>query len=169
MFDKAFDLVVMHNEGGSRKDGGYVNDPYDIGGETKYGISHAAYPKITIKSLTLDQAKAIYKRDYWLRNKCDKMPWPIACVFFDCVVNHNPIEATRWLQSALGVTADGIIGPKTLAAIDGVKTPLDVARDITLSRRDYVEGLHNYDRYKAGWNRRHLDTLIGAVQWESQN
>ena len=162
MFDTAFQLL-MQNEGG------YVDDPSDNGGETKFGISKAAYPKLDIKKLTQEQAKAIYEKDYWLHYQCDKMPWPVAWTFFDCIVNHNPIEATRWLQRALAVTADGILGPKTLAAIQAAKEPLNVARDITLARRDYVEGLHNYDRFKAGWNRRHLDTLIGAVQWESQN
>jgi lysozyme family protein len=164
MFDKAFELVMI-NEGGNRPDGGYVADPYDKGGETKYGISQAAHPDLVIAELTMDEAKAIYEKDYWLQNKCDQMPWAIGWVLFDCVVNHNPMDSAKWLQAAVGVAADGVIGTKTLAAIAKHPEPFNVARDMTLARRDYVEGLHNYDRFKAGWNRRHLDTLIGAIQW----
>lgn len=167
MFDNAFQLLMI-NEGGDRKDGGFVDDPSDNGGETKFGISRARYPNLDIKKLTRDEAKEIYENDFWLHYQCDKMPWPIAWTVFDCVVNHNATEAIRWLQIAVGVTADGILGAKTMAAIKAVKEPINVARDITLARRDYCEGLHNYDSFKAGWNRRHLDTLIGAVQWESQ-
>ena len=41
-------------------EGGYVNDPDDPGGETKYGISKRSYPALDIKNLTVEQATAIY-------------------------------------------------------------------------------------------------------------
>ncbi len=46
-------------------EGGYVNDPDDPGGETKYGISKRAHPEVDIKNLTVAQAGEIYKREYW--------------------------------------------------------------------------------------------------------
>ena len=49
-FDQVIDRVLAH-------EGGYVNDPDDPGGETKYGISKKAYPKIDIKNLTKEEAK----------------------------------------------------------------------------------------------------------------
>ena len=55
-----------------KHEGGYVNDPSDPGGETKYGISKKAYPKVDIKNLTLDDAIEIYKDDYWLPAKVDR-------------------------------------------------------------------------------------------------
>ena len=57
-FDDAFEALMAH-------EGGYANDPRDPGGETKYGISKRAYPAVDIRNLTLEAAKAIYKRDYW--------------------------------------------------------------------------------------------------------
>lgn len=164
-FDTAFDLLMI-NEGGDKPDGGYVNDPSDNGGETKYGISHAANPQIDVPNLTLEQAKAYYA-ELWTLYKCDKMPWAIGWTYFDAVVNSGPAEPNKWLQRALGVVADGVVGPATMKAVSAAKTPLDIARDITLMRRDYCEGLHNYDKFRSGWNKRHLDTLIGAVQWAS--
>ena len=61
-FLKAFEKVLRH-------EGGYVNDPLDLGGETKYGISKRSYPHLDIKNLTLDQAKQIYFRDFWQRGR----------------------------------------------------------------------------------------------------
>jgi lysozyme family protein len=64
-FDEAFDVLIGH-------EGGYVNHPGDPGGETKFGISKRAYPALDIKALTLGQAKAIYRRDYWIPAGCDR-------------------------------------------------------------------------------------------------
>ncbi|OXE36892.1 MAG: hypothetical protein CGW95_04725, partial [Phenylobacterium zucineum] len=54
-FDQAFEVLIGH-------EGGYTNNPQDPGGETKFGISKRAYPDQDIANLTLDAAKAIYKR-----------------------------------------------------------------------------------------------------------
>ena len=49
-FDKIIEVVLEH-------EGGYVNDPDDAGGETKYGIAKRWYPSVDIKNLTKEQAK----------------------------------------------------------------------------------------------------------------
>lgn len=80
-FDRAFQIVVG-------EEGGYVNDPRDPGGETKYGISKRAYPNEDIPNLTLDRAKALYKRDYWDKVRGDSITdWGQALCMFDCAVN----------------------------------------------------------------------------------
>lgn len=107
--DRAFELVI-------EAEGGYVNDPRDPGGETKFGISRRAYPTLDIKGLTREQAKEIYERDYWLAAKCQLLPWPLSAVVFDCAVNQGVGTAITLLQKALGLTQDGVVGPKTLAA-----------------------------------------------------
>ncbi|KVT60593.1 hypothetical protein WK55_09610 [Burkholderia ubonensis] len=120
-FDQAFALVVGI-EGGFSTD---QNDPGNwTGGKvgvgvfkgTKYGISAAAYPNLDIANLTPDDAKAIYGSDYWAACACDRVPWPLALFVFDCAVNQGVGAAKMTLQQALGVTADGVIGPVTLAA-----------------------------------------------------
>lgn len=97
-------------------EGGYVNDPADAGGETNFGISKKSYPDLNIKALTEDQAKAIYYQDYWLPCRCDEMPAYIAAVVFDTAVNMGQRIGIKFLQQALGVPADGIVGPITLSA-----------------------------------------------------
>ncbi len=52
-------------------EGGYINDPDDPGGETKFGISKRSYPDINIKLVTVDLAREIYKQDFWDRLNLD--------------------------------------------------------------------------------------------------
>ena len=70
-----------------RMEGGYVNDPSDPGGETKYGISKRSYPNVNIAGLSVDDAKAIYYRDYWVPAQCALKPAPLGLMLFDAVVN----------------------------------------------------------------------------------
>ena len=98
MFDKAIEIILKH-------EGGYVNDPDDPGGETKFGITKRNYPTLNIKSLTVEQVKEIYRRDYW-DGKCDWIPTTdigeeFATIFFDTVVNMGFGKATLLLQQTI--------------------------------------------------------------------
>ena len=97
-------------------EGDYTNDPNDPGGETRWGISRKAYPSLDIKNLSREGAKEIYHRDYWVPCHCNDLPRAFAISLFDCAVNQGPRIAVRIMQIALGVTVDGTIGPKTIAA-----------------------------------------------------
>jgi len=120
-FEKAFETLIGI-------EGGYVNDPTDRGGETKYGISKKAYPHLDIKNLTLDMAKKIYFEDYWKACGADQMlKYEVALELFDTAVNMGPVTAKMFLQEALNLmnrdgrsypdlNVDGKIGPATLSA-----------------------------------------------------
>jgi lysozyme family protein len=95
-FDDAFAAVIG-------VEGVYSNDPNDPGGETKYGISKRAYPNTDIKNLTLDQAKAIYRSDYWNPLQLDAKPWPTALLLFDCAVNQGRTFAATLPADPLGI------------------------------------------------------------------
>lgn len=98
-------------------EGGYVLNPADPGGETKFGISKRQYPNLDIRSLTYDAAVDIYWRDYWQALRFQKMlPDAFAVFLFDSAVNHGPKQAIIFMQRGLGVRGDGVIGPKTLSA-----------------------------------------------------
>jgi lysozyme family protein len=99
-----------------QQEGGYTLDPNDPGGETNFGISKKAYPNVDIKNLTAEQAKAIYKTDYWQACSCDDLPRAWAIAVFDTGVNQGVGKARRLMQIALGVDVDGVVGPATLAA-----------------------------------------------------
>ena len=68
-------------------EGGYVNDPDDPGGETKYGISKRAYPHEDIRALTRERAEFLYERDYWKPLGLDNYPQDAAVVLFNVAVN----------------------------------------------------------------------------------
>lgn len=85
------------NKDGSLKDG-YVANPYDPGGETKYGISRQRYPDLNIKELTLPQAVELYRRDYWEEFGCDRAEMPLAFCVFDIYVNHSIPTAKMLLR-----------------------------------------------------------------------
>ena len=118
-FDKAFNLLI-------RFEGGYVNDPDDPGSETKFGISKRRYPNLDIKNLTIEQAKEIYKRDYWDKFNGDNLPPRVAIFLLQCAVNIGLKRSCILLQSATRrllhskLKLDGIIGPKTIAAVKQV-------------------------------------------------
>src|SRR3990172_4420720 len=97
-----------------RDEGGYVNDPDDAGGETKFGISKRVYPNENIAELTIDKARAIYLKDYWQRGRCEELPADIRYIYFDTCVNMGIRTAVKLLQRAEGVTDDGAFGKQTL-------------------------------------------------------
>ena len=152
-FDQCFDKLISH-------EGGYVNDPRDAGGETKYGISKRAYPQVDIKNLTLDAAKAIYKRDYWDRAQCDKLPPTVAYLLFDAAVNSGIGQAIRFLQRAVNLADDGVIGPMTLAAVARVDAEAISARFLG-QRLEFMTKLTTWDTFGKGWARRIADQLKG--------
>lgn len=112
-------MITDWNDGISfvlEQEGGLTNDLNDPGGITKFGISKKSYPDVDIASLTLEQAKEIYQRDFWKPCKCDELPREFAISLFDSAVNQGTQVAIRIMQKALKVKDDGIMGPKTLAA-----------------------------------------------------
>ncbi len=96
-FDKAWEFT-------KRWEGGYVNDPKDPGGETKYGISKKAYPNLDIGKLTEDEAKEIYRQDYWEAAKCGELSIDLGVAVFDSAVNCGVTRALRWLDETNDTT-----------------------------------------------------------------
>lgn len=146
VWNTAFDLLMIN-------EGGYVNDPNDSGGQTKYGISKKAYPDLDIKNLTIAQAMEIYHKDYWDRCKCDYIPDALSVAVFDFAVNSGVKTAIKKLQIALGVKADGIIGNQTVGACN--RLPLKKVLDDYMNLRlDYLMSLPKWKHYGNGWGSR---------------
>ena len=151
-FDQAFDRLIGH-------EGGYVFDPRDPGGETKYGISKRSYPALDIRALTLADAKAIYRRDYWDRAQCDKMPLELAFDVFDAAVNSGIGQAIRWLQRSIGVADDGYVGPLTIGALVRDDDPSAVQARFNGHRLEFMTRLSTWDVFGKGWARRIASNL----------
>ena len=115
-FDEIVEQVLEH-------EGGYVNDPNDLGGETNWGITKRFYPELDIKHLTRAKAKDIYRRDYWDRNNVESLPQELWHIYFDMCVNMGKRTAVKVLQRAAnsmskGLTIDGGLGPNTIKALE---------------------------------------------------
>jgi lysozyme family protein len=100
-----------------RKATGYVNDPTDMGGETKFGVARNANPDLNIVGLDWEAAKRVYYRRYWLASNCDDITLfasRLAVLHFDGAVNHGIGRAGKFLQRSVGADEDGDVGPATL-------------------------------------------------------
>lgn len=145
-FEQAFERLIGH-------EGGYVNNPADPGGETNFGISKRSYPMENIRGMTLARAKALYLRDYWGPAGCDAVPDGLKFDLFDMAVNSGVTTAIRTLQNSVGAAADGIIGPRTLQAINSMPAPRLVAR-FNGWRLAFMANTPQWDKFSRGWARR---------------
>lgn len=156
LYHDLVDRVLSH-------EGGYVNDPNDPGGETKWGISKRSYPHLNIKDLTRQDAIAIYQSDFWQRVQGDKLPVPFVFQALDAAVNHGIGNAVRWIQRAAGVADDGVIGPVTLAAV-ARQEPADLVLNFNAERLEFYAKLQTFDHFGRGWTRRVAKNLRYAAQ-----
>lgn len=150
-FDRFIDRLLSH-------EGGYVKDPRDPGGETQWGISKRSYPKLDIRRLTRAQAIAIYRRDFWERSRADDMAPALGFQLLDAAVNSGITQATRWLQRAVGVADDGIIGPVTLGALR-IADPAHVVARFNAERLEFMTRLSGWSAFGKGWARRIAQNL----------
>lgn len=142
-FDLTFDRLMGH-------EGGYVFDRRDPGGETNWGISKRSYPLLNIKALTRDQAKAIYRRDFWDRIQADKLHDGVAFQLFDFAVNSGIETAVRAYQRALGVADDGHFGPLSLRAAQQASESDQIMR-LSAERLDFMRRLSTWPAFGKGW------------------
>lgn len=167
-FDTCFSLVIGH-------EGGFTNDRNDRGNwtsgvigkgqlkGTKYGISAMAYPNLDIKNLTVQDAKDIYRRDYWNKCRCDELPAALDYLTFDAAVNHGVSRSARFLQTAVGATVDGAIGPKTVAAANATLDRSKAVSEFCVTRGLFYAEIGTFQRYGKGWFRRLFETHATAL------
>lgn len=156
IFDTMIDRVLGH-------EGGYVNNPRDPGGETKFGIAKRSYSNVDIKNLTRDQAVEIYRADFWARVKGDQLPPAFVFQALDAAVNHGIGNAVRWMQRAAGVADDGMIGPVTIAAV-GRAEVADLVLNFNAERLAFYAKLSTFDTFGRGWVNRVAGNLRYAAQ-----
>lgn len=150
-FNICFDRLMGH-------EGRYSNDLNDPGGETNWGISKRSYPKIDIKNLTREGAKAIYKVDFWDKIQANKLPAAVAFQAFDFAVNSGIDVAIRHLQKAIGVADDGYWGPFSQSVADK-KSVTDLIMLLNAERLDYMRRLKNWPYAGRGWAGRVANNL----------
>jgi len=163
-FQTCLPLILAH-------EGGYVDDVHDNGGATNLGITQAtlaAYrdhpvTKADVRALTVPMVAPIYEANYWRASGADKMPDGLDYALFDFAVNSGPGRAKTYLQLAAGVTADGAIGPATLAAVFKIGA-VEMIKRLTARRLKYLQTLADYSHFGPGWWRRVNEVQAKALE-----
>ena len=158
-FDTAFERLIGH-------EGGYVNHPADPGGETNWGVTRrtarAEGYAGSMRDMTRNQARDIYHSAYWQRARADQYDGAIGFQLFDAAVNHGIGQAIRFLQRAVGVADDGVVGPVTLRAINAMSVT-DVLSRFNAERLDFYTRLSTWPTFGKGWTRRVAGNLRHAA------
>lgn len=157
-FDSSFKFVLEKCEGLK-----YTNLAKDNGGETKFGLSDMAdgvkdgkYRGIPIKTMSLEQAKGCFQRDYWQMAHCDLLDDWLALLVYDGAVNQGPVRSIKFLQQALGVKPDGYFGVKSLMAANGYRSCTQEAKvrlldQVLAIREDRYRVHEDWAEYGRGW------------------
>lgn len=168
-FDECLKEVLKH-------EGGYVDHPADPGGATNRGVTKKAWEeyvghevsKDDIKALTVEDVTPFYRKRYWDVCKCDRLGSGLDYVVFDISVNSGTGRAAKFLQSAVGVAADGAIGPATLGAVEHSTLSTSELINIICDRRaKFYESLPTFATFGKGWMRRCEDVRAKALSMVS--
>jgi len=160
-----------------RREGGYVNHPADRGGATNFGITAQTlgnWRKLgrpatvaEVMALTETEARAIYRQQYIAGPGFEAITHPaLLNLLVDAAVHSGPKRAVQWLQTALGVTADGVIGPKTRAALAQANIGLLYAKVLGERLRHLGRLITNDPKqsaFAAGWMNRMAEFVEGTV------
>ena len=157
-FNEFFDRLMQH-------EGGYVNHPNDPGGETMWGVTIAVARANgytgAMRALPQSVAMAIYKKDYWDAVQADKLPDAARYAVFDAAVNSGVKQAAKWLQQALRVNQDGVIGRQTLAAAQ-LYDGRELAAKMLGARLQFMTNIPSWPTFGKGWARR-IAALLSEV------
>lgn len=156
-------------------EGGFVNDPDDAGGATNKGVTQAVYDtyrksagagRQSVRLVSDDEVRAIYKSRYWDLVKGDQLPPGVGYVVFDGGVNSGPGQSVKWLQRALGLKRiDGLVGPETLAAVNSVEDHDSLVAKILVLREAFLKALKGWKKFGKGWASRIKQVLAVGQAW----
>jgi lysozyme family protein len=168
IYDEALCQLLLH-------EGGYTDHPSDPGGPTNFGITIVDYRKYVkpgaiaadVKTMSLDEAKSIYRAKYWDAQRCDELPAGVDYAVFDYGVNSGIGRSKKVLQRVLGVAADGVFGAETMVAV-AVCDPKATIVAICDERLRFLKGLKTWGVFGKGWGRRVADVKAFSLQLAGQ-
>ena len=172
-FEECLARVLKH-------EGGYVNDPLDSGGRTNLGVTQRVWEEFVghpvseadMRALTPQKVAPMYKIKYWNPSYCAVLPKGLDYVVFDFAVNAGTGRSVKTLQSSIGLLADGVIGPRTMAAINGANAK-DLINKFSDARADFYQGIvtrkPDQVRFINGWLNRVEDARKLALEEYNQD
>ena len=162
-WDSAFKLMLA-------SEGGYVNHPSDPGGMTNLGVTKRVWEEWVgresnekeMRSLTPEMVEPLYKRKFWDACKCDDLPSGIDYLVFDFAVNAGVGRSAKILQTAVGVTPDGGIGPMTLASVNAI-SEAELIEKFSQAKEDFYRSLNTFETFGKGWLNRVAAVKVKAT------
>lgn len=164
-YDEALRRLLAH-------EGGYVNHPSDPGGPTNFGITLADYrryrkPNATaadVRSMKVDDAKAIYRAKYWNAQRCDKLPAGIDYTIFDYGVNSGIGRSGKVLRRVVGLSdKTSVVTDEVLRAV-GKRDPKAVVAAINDERLAFLKRLRTWPVFGKGWSRRVAEVRSASLR-----
>jgi lysozyme family protein len=159
-FERSLKLVLQH-------EGGWSNHPEDPGGATMKGVTLRTFRRYygeeataaDLRNITEAELMTVYVNGYWNPCNCPELPLGLDYAVFDGAVNSGPGQSAEWLQMSVGAFADGVIGPKTLKAVNSmcmggrqvVEATIDNMLDL---RMRYLRSLSGWNVFGRGWTNR---------------
>ena len=170
-FAKALPRILVY-------EGGKVDNPADPGGRTNQGITQATFnawlreqgqPSRDVYTITAAEVSTIYKTKYWDMVQGDKLPAGLDLCVFDAGVNSGNGQAGKWLQRALGdkfaATVDGIIGVKTLQAVEDFGDIETLINAFCSRRLATLQSLKTWGTFGKGWSARIANVMKTGDSW----
>jgi lysozyme family protein len=163
-FRDCLELVLKH-------EGGYVHHEKDPGGRTNLGVTQRVWEEwvkhpVTekdMRELTPALVAPMYEMKYWRTSYCEKLPRGLDLLVFSMAVNAGSGRSVKLLQDAIGVVADGVIGPNTMAKINEANVEVLIDK-FSEARTAYYKGLKLFPVFGKGWLSRTESERLEALQ-----
>lgn len=163
-FHKSLELIL-------KSEGGFSNDPRDAGGMTNLGVTNLSWQtwlkrpvsEAEMRNLTTEIVAPFYKSSYWDACRCDELPIGIDYAVFDFAVNAGTHQASKLLQEALSVDADGVIGQQTLTAVANYGVA-ELTELFSEKKELFYRSLRTFATFGKGWLNRVVDVQKNVEQ-----
>lgn len=174
---------ILYWEGGDK----YSELSADRGGPTKYGITLATWQKVgydkngdkhitkeDVKLLTMDDFNMVFRQTFWTKLMADDiLDQSVANMVVDFAYNSGVCRVAKRLQTIVGVTADGVVGNKTIAAVNHYKFGAKVLFcALKADRIKYLKGVAagnaSQKRFLAGWLNRVNSIRYGSLVYNKK-
>jgi len=153
-----------------KSEGLWSDNPADPGGATMKGITLVVYrnwkrnPHLTkddLKNISDQDVYDLYKQLYWDKVHGDDLPAGIDYAVFDSAVNMGVGRASKLIQEAAGVTADGVLGPASLSAIQKADQK-ELIEKFSALKESFYRSLKTFDTFGKGWLNRVAEVKTNA-------
>ena len=167
-FEAALSATLKH-------EGGWADNPKDPGGATMKGVTLATFRRLVkpdatkadLRAINAEQVAVVYRKGFWSQIMADELPAGVDFALFDYAVNSGPSRAVKAMQALVGAKADGVVGPKTLKAVDETDEA-DLIMELCAQRLAFVKRLKTWPTFGRGWEKRIAAVRALALEMAQQ-